>query len=336
MQYGIFSIGDVHPDALTGRPPTEHERIHSLMRIAVHAEAVGFDVFAVGEHHNPPFICSADTTLLAYIAARTERIILSTSTTLITTNDPVKVAEDFATLQHLACGRMDLMLGRGNTAPVYGWFGQDIHDTLALTVENYGLLRRLWREEDVDWTGRFRPELRGFTSVPRPLDGRPPFVWHGSVRTPEIAEHAAFYGDGFFVNNLFMPSAHFGELVAYYRMRYEAHGHGTAGDAPVGAGGQVHVAPRSQDAVRAFRPYYDNLPPSYRQRSLEDMMRDTALSVGSPQEIVEKTLSFREHFGDYRRQLFNIDFGGVPEPMVMDQLELLGAEVLPVLRAADG
>ncbi len=334
MQFGIFSIGDVHPDAHTGRPPTEHERIHSLMRIAVQAEAVGFDVFAIGEHHNPPFICSADTTLLAYIAARTERLILSTSTTLITTNDPVKIAEDFATLQHLADGRVDLMLGRGNTVPVYEWFGQDIQESMSLTVENYALLRRLWREEGIDWDGRFRPALRGFTSIPRPLDGTPPFVWHGSIRTPEIAEHAAYYGDGFFANNLFMPSSHFGRLVAYFRERYEAHGHGPAATAPVGAGGQVYVAHTSQDAVREFRPYFENLPPQYRGHGLDRTMEATALAVGSPQEVVEKTLSFREHFGAYDRQLFNIDFGGLPEATVMAQLELLGSAVLPALRAA--
>src|SRR3954451_18890029 len=201
MQLGIFGVGDLHPDATTGRTPTEHDRITGVARIARHAEDVGFDVYAMGEHHNPPFIPSSPTTLLAYAAAKTERITLSTSTTLITTNDPVKIAEDYATLQHLADGRMDLMLGRGNTGPVYPWFGKDIRDGISLAVENYALLRRLWREDVVDWEGKFRTPLQGFTSTPRPLDGVPPFVWHGSIRSPEIAEQAAFYGDGFFHNN---------------------------------------------------------------------------------------------------------------------------------------
>ena len=117
-----------------------------------------------GEHHNPPFVPSSPTTMLGYIAARTERIILSTATTLITTNDPVKIAEDYAMLQHLAGGRVDLMLGRGNTGPVYPWFGQDIRNGIPLAVENYALLHRLWREDVVDWEGRFRTPLTGFTS----------------------------------------------------------------------------------------------------------------------------------------------------------------------------
>lgn len=155
MQFGIFSVGDVTPDPATGRAPTERERIKAMVAVALKAEEVGLDVFATGEHHNPPFVPSSPTTMLGYIAARTEKLILSTATTLITTNDPVKIAEDFAMLQHLADGRVDLMMGRGNTGPVYPWFGQDIREGINLAVENYALLRRLWREDVVNWEGRF-------------------------------------------------------------------------------------------------------------------------------------------------------------------------------------
>ena len=124
VQFGLFTVGDVTPDPTTGRAPTEHERIKNTVAMAEKAEEIGLDVFATGEHHNPPFVPSSPTTLLGNIAARTERLILSTSTTLITTNDPVKIAEDFSVLQHLSDGRVDLMLGRGNTGPVYPWFGR--------------------------------------------------------------------------------------------------------------------------------------------------------------------------------------------------------------------
>jgi alkanesulfonate monooxygenase SsuD/methylene tetrahydromethanopterin reductase-like flavin-dependent oxidoreductase (luciferase family) len=126
MQFGIFSVSDITRDPVSGQTPSEAERIQAVVELARHADEAGLDVFAIGEHHNPPFFDSAPTTLLAHIAALTRRIILSTSVTLITTNDPVKVAEDYAMLQHLAKGRLDLMLGRGNTVPVYPWFGQDI------------------------------------------------------------------------------------------------------------------------------------------------------------------------------------------------------------------
>src|SRR5687767_10823000 len=124
MQFGVFTVGDVTPDPTNDRVPSERERIKAMVTIALKAEEVGLDVFATGEHHNPPFVPSSPTTMLGYIAAQTQRLILSTATTLITTNDPVKIAEDYAMLQHLSDGRVDLMMGRGNTAPVYPWFGQ--------------------------------------------------------------------------------------------------------------------------------------------------------------------------------------------------------------------
>ncbi|GAA3576852.1 LLM class flavin-dependent oxidoreductase [Microlunatus spumicola] len=332
MQFGIFTVGDVTTDPTTGRTPSEAERIKAMVTIAKKAEEVGLDVFATGEHHNRPFVPSSPTTMLGYVAAQTSRLLLSTSTTLITTNDPVKIAEDYAMLQHLADGRVDLMMGRGNTGPVYPWFGKDVRDGIALAVENYALLRRLWTEDVVDWSGQFRTPLQGFTSTPRPLDGVPPFVWHGSIRSPEIAEQAAYYGDGFFANHIFWPTDHFQRLIGFYRDRYEHHGHGTRDQAIVGLGGQAFIRANSQDAVREFRPYFDNAPVYGHGPALETYMRETPLSVGSPQQVIEKTLTFREHFGDYQRQLFLADHSGLPLKTVLEQLDILGEQVVPVLR----
>src|SRR5919202_4079711 len=260
MQFGIFSVSDITRNPVTGHTPSEAERIDAIVRIARRADEVGLDVFAIGEHHNPPFFSSSPTTLLAHIAALTERIVVSTAVTLITTNDPVKIAEDYAMLQHLAGGRVDLMLGRGNTGPVYPWFGQDVRDGIPLAIENYALLRRLWDSEVVDWSGRFRTPLQGFTSTPRPLDGVAPFVWHGSIRSPQIAEQAAYYGDGFFHNHIFWPKEHTPRMVEFYRRRFEHYGHGAAEQAIVGLGGQVCMRKNSKDAVREVRPYFDNAP----------------------------------------------------------------------------
>jgi len=332
MQFGVFSVGDVTPDAATGRVPTEHERIQAMVAIALKAEEVGLDVFATGEHHNPPFVPSSPTTMLGYIAAKTKRIILSTATTLITTNDPVKIAEDYAMLQHLSGGRVDLMLGRGNTPEVYPWFGQDIRNGIALAIENYDLLHRLWREDVVNWEGRFRAPLVNFTSTPRPLDGIPPFVWHASIRSPQIAEQAAFYGNGFFHNNIFWPIEHVKRLVWHYRERFEYYGHGRADQAIVGLGGQVFVRKNSQDAIREFRPYFDKAPVYGGGPSLEDYMAMTPLTVGSPQQVIERYAAMREHVGDYQRQLFLIDHAGLPLNVVLEQIEILGTEIVPALR----
>ena len=332
MQFGIFTVGDVTPDPTTGRTPTEAERLQAMLAIALKAEEAGLDVFATGEHHNRPFVPSSPTTLLGWIAARTERIVLSTATTLITTNDPVKIAEDYAMLQHLAGGRVDLMLGRGNMAPVYPWFGYDIRQAIPLFLEHYGLLHRLWRETHVDWEGRFRTLLQGFTATPRPLDGVPPFVWHGSIRSPQIPELAAAYGDGFFHNNIFWPMHHTKQMVELYRRRYEQHGHGSYEQAIVGLGGQVFMRPNSQDAVEEFRPYFDVAPVYGHGPSLEDFSAATPLTVGSPQQVIDRYAAMRDHVGDYQRQLFLMDHAGLPLETVLEQIEILGTEVVPVLR----
>src|SRR6266542_3371591 len=217
MQFGVFTVGDIAPDPTNGYTYSEAERIDNMIRVARRADEVGLDVFALGEHHNPPFVPSSPTTLLGYIAAKTEQILLSTSVTLMTTNDPVKIAED-------------------------------IRQGVALALENYNLLHRLWREDVVDWEGPFRTTLQGFTSTPRPLDDVPPFVWHGSIRTPEIAEQAAYYGNGFFANHILAPNFHFVPLVNLYRERFAHYGHGTAAQAIVGLGDMSFIAKRSQDA----------------------------------------------------------------------------------------
>jgi putative FMN-dependent luciferase-like monooxygenase len=331
MQFGIFTVGDIAPDPTTGYTYSEAERIDNIIRVARRADEVGLDVFALGEHHNPPFIPSSPTTLLGYIAAKTEQLILSTAVTLMTTNDPVRVAEEYAMLQHVAKGRLDLMVGRGNTVPVYPWFGRDIRDGVALALENYNLLHRLWREDVVDWEGEFRTPLQGFTSTPRPLDDVPPFVWHGSIRTPEIAEQAAYYGNGFFANHILAPNFHFKPLVDLYRQRFEHYGHGKAEQAIVGLGGMSFIAERSQDAITRFRPYFENYP-VFRGMKLEDYMAATPLTVGSPQQVIEKVLTFQEGFGDYQRQLFAVESLALPLEIGLEQVELLGTQVVPVLR----
>ncbi|WP_037184001.1 LLM class flavin-dependent oxidoreductase [Rhodococcoides fascians] len=333
MQFGIFTVGDVTVDPTTGRAPTENERIKAMVTIAKHAEEVGLDVFATGEHHNRPFVPSSPTTMLGYVAAQTDKLILSTSTTLITTNDPVKIAEDYAMLQHLSDGRVDLIMGRGNTAPVYPWFGKDIRQGIPLALENYQLLRRLWTEDVVTWKGNFRTPLDSFTSTPRPLDDIPPFVWHGSIRSPEIAEIAAYHGDGFFANNIFWPKEHYIQLIDLYRQRYEHYGHGRADQAIVGLGGQVFMRKNSQDAVNEFRPYFDSAPVYGHGPTMEEFTEQTPLTVGSPQQVIEKTLAFADFFGDYQRQLFLMDHAGLPLKTVLEQLDLLGEEVVPTLRA---
>ena len=293
---------------------------------------MGLDVFATGEHHNPPFVPSSPTTHLAYIAAQTERLRFSTATTLITTNDPVKIAEDYAFLQHLSGGRVDLTMGRGNTGPVYPWFGKDIRQGIPLAIENYHLLRKLWREEVVNWQGKFRTPLNSYTSTPWPLDDTPPFVWHGSIRSPEIAEQAAYYGDGFFHNHIFWNIEHTASMVNLYRQRFEHYGHGSADQAIVGLGGQVFMDETEAKAKKFFRPYFDNAPVYGHGPTMEEFTELTPLTVGTPEQVIERYLGYADAVGDYQRQLFILDHAGLPLDVVLEQIEILGTEVVPVLR----
>jgi putative FMN-dependent luciferase-like monooxygenase len=235
-------------------------------------------------------------------------------------------------LQHLTGGRVDLVMGRGNTGPVYPWFGQDIRKGIEIAIENYDLLRRLWTEDVVDWEGQFRTPLQQFTSTPRPLDGVAPFVWHGSIRSPQIAEQAAYYGDGFLHNNIFWPMSHTKQMVQLYRERYEHYGHGKAHQAYVGLGGQAFMRRNSQDAWNEFRPYFDNAPVYGGGPSMEDFTAQTPLTVGSPEQVIERYLTMADHVGDYQRQMFLMDHAGLPQKTVLEQIELLGTEVVPVLR----
>ena len=330
MQFGVLSLADRAYDPVAGRRPSEQERLRAVVRIATHAEETGFDVFALGEHHQPPYLSSAPAVVLAHVAARTDRILLSTATTLITVSDPVRLAEDYATLQRLADGRLDVILGRGVGRSLVSWFGHEARDQVELAAERYGLLHRLWREPELDWEGTTREPLTGFTATPRPLDDVPPFVWHGCTSSPETVELAASYGDGLFTNHAFLPWANAAHLAALFRERHAAHGH--AGEPRIGLGGQVFVRPRSQDAVREFRPYFEASSRYGRGMSLEDFQACTQLAVGSPQEVIDRTLSARDHVGRYQRQLFHIDAAGLPLTTVLEQLDLLGEHVLPVLR----
>ena len=192
--------------------------------------------------------------------------------------------------------------------------------------------RRLWRERNVTWQGRFRTPLQGFTTTPFPLEGVAPFVWHGSIRSPQIAEQAAYYGDGFFHNNIFWNKEHTAKMVGLYRRRFATYGHGDADQAIVGLGGQTYIADTEAQAVREFRPYFDNAPVYGHGPSLEEYTAHTPLTVGTAEMVIERTMQFADWVGDYQRQLFLIDHAGLPLEVALRQVELLGREVVPELR----
>jgi len=339
MEIGLYTFGDLTPDPRTGRTPTTAERYAEIVAAAKLADDAGLHVFGVGEHHRPDIPISSPAVVLAAIAATTKRVRLTSAVTILSTLDPVRVFQDFATLDQLSGGRAEIIVGRGAFTESFPLFGHDMGDYDALFAEKLDLLMAIDSADPVTWRGRFRPELAGAHVTPRPTAKLP--IWLGVGGTPASAQRAGDLGLPLCLANIFQPPAKFEDQIADYRRRHAARGH-DARARRVAVATHVHVAKESQTARDDFYPHYaayfrDHLP---RAGLVGDTPRDAfdarasatgPIFVGSPQEIVDKLMYERELFG-IDRFLAQIDLGGVPYAMVARTIELLAAEVLPHVR----
>jgi alkanesulfonate monooxygenase SsuD/methylene tetrahydromethanopterin reductase-like flavin-dependent oxidoreductase (luciferase family) len=325
------------PDPVTGvRKPTG-ERFREVLDNAVLAEELGFDGFGVGERHERPFISSSPPVVLSHIAALTRRIRLFTAVTTLSLLDPVRAYEDYATLDHLSGGRLELIIGKGNGAAQRDLFHVTPEDQWERNAESYEVFRQIWRQDKVTARTRFRPELTDAEVWPRPLQ-RPVRVWHGSATSRESVDLAARYGDPLFSANVTNPIEPYAELIRYYRERWEHHGHDPA-DIAVGAGtAGLYAAPTSQQALAAYRPVFEgNL--AFQKRlglepvfpTLEDFVERSSALVGSPQQIIDKVHRYHEQFGHTVLHL-HADANGLTDTRHRDSLELFQSAVAPVLR----
>ncbi|MEU8198443.1 LLM class flavin-dependent oxidoreductase [Microbispora amethystogenes] len=338
MKFLAMTLGFHLPHPLTGELKSPTERFREIVASAVLAEELGFDGFGFGERHERPFLSSSPPVVLSHVAALTRRIRLFTAVTTLSLLDPVRAFEDYSTLDHLSGGRLELMIGKGNgtaQAELFHVTGEDQWDR---NREGYELFRRLWREDRVTWSGRFRPPLADAEVLPRPLQ-RPVRVWHGSATSRESVDLAARYGDPLFSANVTNPVEPYAELVRYYRERWEHYGHDPA-DALVGAGSAGYYAtPRSQDAVETYRPIFDarvaflekrGLDPVF--HTLEDAIERSSILVGSPQQIVDKVHRYHERLG---HEVLHVqaEADGLTDGQHRASLELFQSDIAPVLRA---
>jgi alkanesulfonate monooxygenase SsuD/methylene tetrahydromethanopterin reductase-like flavin-dependent oxidoreductase (luciferase family) len=247
VKFLIITLITHLPDPVTGRTLATHERLRQVVDTAVLAEQLGFDGYGVGERHERPFISSAPPVVLSHIAARTERIKLFTAVTTLSLLDPVRAYEDYATLDNLSGGRLQLIIGKGNGAAQAQLFHVTADDQWDRNREGYELFRRLWREPRVTWSGRFRPSLTEAETWPRPLQ-ETIRVWHGSATSEASADLAAQYGDPLFSANVTNPIEPYAALVRHYRERWAHYGHDPA-DALVGAGSAGYYAARTSQAA---------------------------------------------------------------------------------------
>lgn len=336
MELGLYTFGDLVPDA-HGRVISGAERLRQIVEAARLAEQVGLDVFGVGEHHRLDCTISSPAVVLAAIAQATVRLRLTSATTVLPTLDPVRVFEDFATLDLLSNGRAEILVGRGAFVESFPLFGYDREQRDALFAEHLELLLKLNDRERVTWGGRHRPSLSDAEIAPRPVNGRVP-VWVGIGATPESAARAARLG---------LPM-NLAILGTWDRMKPLADVYWTAGrEAGTSAGLRVAVSSHffvqktSQAARDVFHPhharYFQKMGRPGLSRADFDAIVNPAdgLLVGSPQEIVDKILRAKEAFG-LDRYMAQLDVGGMPFERVAEAIELFGTEIAPAVRKHAG
>ncbi|MFE2429855.1 LLM class flavin-dependent oxidoreductase [Streptomyces sp. NPDC059373] len=343
MKFSVLSLIGHSPDPLTGELASPTERFDDVIEVGVAAERLGFDAYSVGERHAGPFLSSSPAVVLAAIAARTSRIRLLTGVTVVAILDPVRVAEEYATLDQLSRGRLELVIGKGAEAGHFDLFGLDEAHQWDYQAEKYELLRRLWREEGVDWEGEFRPALKGVTTVPRPYAG-PPRVWHGSATSLNSPELAAKHGDPLFTANAIQPREAYARLIAHYRERYAAYGHDPATAYVASGSGGLYIADTTQQAIDQYKEAYEARVRQFFKphlvgkagyntpfRTIEDAIENGPQLIGSPQQIIDKILGYH---AVYRHDLqsITVDGVGLGRARQIETLQRFAEEIAPVVR----
>jgi alkanesulfonate monooxygenase SsuD/methylene tetrahydromethanopterin reductase-like flavin-dependent oxidoreductase (luciferase family) len=341
-----FQVLDILPNLtnpVSGRQVRTDERFAQALTSARYAEEFGFDAVALGERHAGPFLSSGVTVLLGAIAAMTSRVRIQTGVSVLSIHDPLRVAEDYATVDQLSRGRLELVIGKGNELRQLPMFGIENGDQWDALAEKYELLRRLWREENVTWEGRFRGPLNDVTSLPRPFAGAPR-IWHGSATTATSAELAAKWGDPLFSANAIQPRDNYTVLIEHYRKQYAEHGHDPRLAFVAAGAGFLYLADSTQEAREAFGPTYEKMVAFFNQpgnhtpgnemtfATIDDAIARGPVLVGSPQQIAEKILWWHEAFG-HDLQSFSLPTM-LPHEQQLEMLERFASEVVPVVRRA--
>jgi probable LLM family oxidoreductase len=339
LELGLYTFAELSPDPATGRTDAGRRLREVVEEIAL-ADQVGLDVFGVGEHHRPDFAVSSPAVVLAAAAARTQGIRLSSAVTVLSSDDPVRVFQDFATLDGLSDGRAEIMAGRGSFVESFPLFGFDLDDYDELFSEKLELLLALREGERVRWSGKHRAAIDGLGVYPRPVQERLP-VWIAVGGTPQSIVRAALLGLPLAVAIIGGAPERFVPLVDLYRDAARESGHDPAA-LPVGINSHAYVADTSQRAADEYFPAYAAMmtrigrergwPPMTRPQF--DQLRSPrgALVVGSPQEVAEKILFQHELFG-HDRFLAQMSVGNLPHAQALRAIELLGTEVAPIVRA---
>jgi probable LLM family oxidoreductase len=337
MELGIYSFADIRP----GSGIDTHQRLKHLVEEIELAEQVGLDVFAVGEHHRPDYAVSSPAVVLGAAAAKTKKIRLSSAVTVLSSDDPVRVFQDFATVDLLSEGRAEIMAGRGSFIESFPLFGYDLKDYDELFSEKLELLIRINEKEKISWKGKHRAPINNLGIYPRPMQEKLP-IWVAIGGTPESILRAATLGLPMALAIIGGLPERFASLVQLYRSSAKK-AEQDPSKMKVGINSHVFVADDSEQAADEFYPHYAEVMTRIgAERGWQAMDRDTyemmrsprgSLLVGSPQEIIDKILYEHSLFKN-DRFLAQMDVGAVPHDKLMRSIELFGTKVAPEVRKA--
>jgi probable LLM family oxidoreductase len=341
MEIGISTFVENTPDPATGKLLSPHERMSNLMEEIELSDQLGLDVFAIGEHHRPDFIVSSPAVVLGAAAMRTKNIKLSSAVTVLSSDDPVRVFQDFAHVDLLSKGRAEVMAGRGSFIESFPLFGQDLKDYDSLFAEKLDLLMQLNKSEKITWKGKHRPAIDNRGVYPRPHQKELP-IWVAIGGTPESVARAANKGLPMALAIIGGMPSRFVPFINLYKSTWKQAGHDPA-KLQLAIHSHGFLADDSQKAADEFYgPYIHVMNKIGRERGWGpmdrehyEMMREPggSLLVGSPQQVIDKMLYEYELFG-YTRFLLHISVGTLPHAKVMRAIELLATVVAPAVRKA--
>lgn len=338
MQIGIDSFAAAHTDSSRAVSPSQ--RLSDLLEEIELADQVGLDSFGIGEHHRKDFLDSAPVVILAAAAARTQHIRLTSAVTVLSSADPVRVFQEFSTLDLISGGRAEIVAGRGSFVDSYPLFGFRLEDYDSLFAEKLDLLLEIRDNEQVHWSGKHRPALTGQGVYPRPIQNPLP-IWVGVGGTPKSFVRAGTLGLPLMVAIIGGETRRFRPLIDLYREAGARAGH-PADRLKVGVHSLGYVAGTSQEAADDFFPGYARAMTDIgKERGWSGMTRASfdaqrgpygALLVGDPEEVAEKIIRHSSALGGISRITFQMNAASLPHAKLMRAIQLLGTRVAPIIR----
>jgi probable LLM family oxidoreductase len=339
FEIGLYSFAELSPDPITGKKLTPAERIRDLLEEIELADQVGLDVYGLGEHHREEFVSSAPEVILAAAAARTKNIRLTSAVTVLSSDDPVRVLQRFASLDLVSNGRAEIIAGRGSFIESFPLFGYDLNDYDDLFAEKLDLLIKLREDTHVTWRGQHRPSLNNLGVYPRPLQDPLP-IWVGVGGTPESVVRAASRGLPMALAIIGGMPERFAPFLELYRQASAQYGFDPS-TIPLSINSHGFIADTRQAAIdESFPAVQVVMNKIGRERGWAPMRREQyeasaelrgANFVGSPDDVIEKVLFQHSIFG-HQRLLLQLSVGSIAHDKLMHAIELLGTKVAPVVR----